>query len=238
MPDQRMHRGPHPDDHKLFSPEQVPSLRAATHDLSWLLERRYAPDSALKLVGDRYQLKARQRAAVLRAACPDTQASSRHARQVSPDQLRGQTLCIDGFNVITSLEVALSGGVLLICRDGVIRDVAGVHGSYRSVEETEPAIMLLARTTQTWGVASCEIYLDQPVSNSGRLRAHILQLAAAHDLPLQAFVVRDPDRTLMASQHIVASADSQILNAEVRWLNLARECITRALPRANVVDLS
>jgi hypothetical protein len=233
-----MHRGPHPDDHKLFSPEQVPGLRAATHDLSWLLERRYAPESALKLVGDRYQLKARQRAAVLRAACSDTQVSARRARQLTPDQLRGQTLCIDGFNVITSLEVALSGGVLLISRDGVIRDIAGVHGSYRSVEETEPAIMLLAQMAQTWGVASCEIYLDEPVSNSGRLRAYIMQLAAAHNLPFSAFVVRDPDRVLMLAQHVIASADSQILDANVRWLNLARECITQGLPNANIIDLS
>lgn len=178
MPDRRMHRGPHPDDHKLFAPEQVRGLRAATHDLSWLLERRYAQDSAVKLVGDRYQLKARQRAAVLLAACSDTQASARSARQVTPDRLRGQTLCIDGFNVITSLEAALSGGVLLVSRDGVIRDIAGVHGSYRSVEETEPAIMLLAHMAKAWGVASCEIYLDEPVSNSGRLRAYIMQASS------------------------------------------------------------
>lgn len=232
-----MHRGPHPDDHKLFSPEQVPSLRAATHDLSWLFERSYAPESALKLVGDRYQLKARQRAAVLRAACSDTQVHARRARQLAPDQLRGQTLCIDGFNIITSLEVALSGGVLLISRDGVIRDIAGVHGSYRSVEETTPAITLIASITQTWGVAHCEIYLDEPVSNSGRLRAHILQLAAANAWPISVAVVRDPDSVLMSSKQVIASADSQILDAQVRWLNLARACIEQALPHANIIDL-
>jgi hypothetical protein len=238
MPDRRLHRGPHPDDHELFAPKYLPSLRAATHDLSWLLERRYAPESALKLVGDRYQLKARQRAAVQRAACPDSQVSARRARQLTPDQLHGQTLCIDGFNVITSLEVALSGGVLLIGRDGVLRDIAGVHGSYRRVEETEPAFMLIARLTEAWSVAQCEFYLDRPVSNSGRLRAFLLQLIAAYQLPFSVFVVPNPDRVLMASGHVVASADSQILNADVRWLNLARECVTRAVPHARLVDLS
>lgn len=233
-----MHRGPHPDDHKLFSPEHVPGLRAATYDLSWLLERRYAPDSALKLVGDRYQLKARQRAAVMRAACPDSQVSARRARLLPPEQLRGETLCIDGFNVITGLEVALSGGVLLIGRDGAMRDIAGVHGNYRTVEETEPAVMLLARMVETWAVASCEIYLDQPVSNSGRLRARLLQLTAARSVPFSAFVVANPDRVLMQSQHVVASADSQILSAEVRWTNLTRECVQRAVAQANIIDLS
>ncbi|HTU63532.1 MAG TPA: DUF434 domain-containing protein, partial [Polyangiales bacterium] len=151
----------------------MPALRAATSDLSWLLERSYAFPSALKVVGDRYQLTARQRSAVQRAACPDSRVSARKARQLPASALRGEALRVDGFNVLTTLEVALSGGVLLIGRDGAMRDIAGVHGSYRRVEETEGALDLLAHLTVEWGVACCEIYLDQPVSNSGRLRAFI-----------------------------------------------------------------
>ncbi len=69
MPDQRQHRGPHPEDTQLFAPEYWPRLREATRDLSWLLSRGYASPSALKLVGDRYSLNVRQRIAVARCAC-------------------------------------------------------------------------------------------------------------------------------------------------------------------------
>jgi hypothetical protein len=238
MPDRRVHRGPHPEDHKLFAPACVPRLRDATHDLSWLLERSYAVPSALKVVGDRYQLTARQRSAVLRAACPDSLVSARLARQLQVHELRGQILAIDGFNVLTTLEVALSGGVLLICRDGVMRDIAGVHGSYRRVEETRPAIELLGQLTVECGITHCEIYLDQPVSNSGRLRAFLEEHAVARQLPFTVHVVSNPDSVLMVSEHVVASADGQILNAPVRWCNLARACVTRALPGANSIDLS
>jgi Protein of unknown function (DUF434) len=55
MPDTRTHRGPHPEDSRLFAPEAWPVLRQATEDLCWLLSRGYAASSALKLVGDRYQ---------------------------------------------------------------------------------------------------------------------------------------------------------------------------------------
>lgn len=234
MPDRRVHRGPHPEDHRLFAPACVPALRAATFDLSWLLSRRYALPSALKVVGDRYQLTARQRSAVQRAACSEPQVSARKARELGASALRGQTLCVDGFNVLTTLEVALSGGVLLIGRDGAMRDIAGVHGSYRRVEETAGALDLLAHLTVEWGVARCEIYLDQPVSNSGRLRALIEQ----RQLPFVVHVVQNPDSVLMQSEHIVASADGQILDAPVRWFNLARACVAQALPRANSIDLS
>ena len=78
LPDSRKHRGPHPRDRDLFAPERVGALASATTELSWLLSRGYVNPSALKLVGDRHGLNQRQRAAVVRAACPD--AALEHRR--------------------------------------------------------------------------------------------------------------------------------------------------------------
>lgn len=238
MPDHRAHRGPHPEDPELFNAQTLPSLRAAVRDLSFLFEREYAVDSALKVVGDRYQLRARQRAAVLRSACAPQLAAARAARQLAPEALRGQTLCLDGFNVLTSLEVALSGGVLLIGQDGVMRDIAGVHGSYRQVQETSPALELIRELTVAWGVAHCQWYFDQPVSNSGRACARVRALAEQAGLPWSAEVVMDPDRVLIESVQVVASADAQVLDGAARWFNLARSVVERRVPDAYVMDLS
>ena len=82
MPDRRAHRGPHPEDARLFAAEVHPALRRATGDLCWLLSRGYARESSLKLVGDRYGLLARQRIAVARCACSDEAAADRQSRQV------------------------------------------------------------------------------------------------------------------------------------------------------------
>jgi hypothetical protein len=71
VPDKRLHRGPHPDDAQLFAAEMLPPLRNAASDLSWLLSRGYSSNSALKLGGDRYALRERQRNAVARCACSD-----------------------------------------------------------------------------------------------------------------------------------------------------------------------
>src|SRR5207245_4573046 len=87
--------------------------------------------------------------------------------------IRGEALVIDGFNRILHLEVALSGGVLLRCRDGCTRDLASLHGSYRSVVETETAIRLAGEALAELAPRSVEWLLDRPVSNSGRLAQRI-----------------------------------------------------------------
>lgn len=238
MPDRRRHRGLHPEDSECFGAAALPQLRAAARDVSWLYERGYKPVSSLKLVGDRYGLVERQRAAVSRCACAPTIVERRVAHRVEPAAVRGEALWIDGFNVLTSLEVALSGGVVLIGRDGCARDIAGVHGSYRTVEETVPAIELLAATIAELGVLRCEWLLDKPVSNSGRLRATLESHARAANLEWTIELVANPDPLLAASPHIVATADGEVLDAAARSLNLVRLCIERAIPSAFIVDLS
>jgi hypothetical protein len=53
VPDKRHHRGPHPDDGRLFAPDMLAQLQSVVSDLSWLLSRGYAATSAIKIVGDR-----------------------------------------------------------------------------------------------------------------------------------------------------------------------------------------
>src|SRR6267378_5661009 len=114
-PDIRKHRGAHPEDKKLFAAEQLPVLRSAVSELSWLLTRGYSPKGALKLVGDRYTLTDRQRLAVSRASCSD-QNLARLSRSVIPaEAATDDNLIVDGFNLIITVEAALSGGVLLVC---------------------------------------------------------------------------------------------------------------------------
>ena len=57
-----------------------------------------------------------------------------------PSSIAGNELVIDGFNVLTTIEAALGGAVVLVCRDTTCRDIAGIHGSYRKVAETLPAL--------------------------------------------------------------------------------------------------
>ena len=102
------HRGADPEDEVAFAPRHLERLRQAVSDLSWLLGRGYAETAALELVGNRFQLTARQRAAVRRCAASDEAVADRLARQISLEDI-GDRLLIDGFNVLITLERALGG---------------------------------------------------------------------------------------------------------------------------------
>jgi len=233
----RRHRGAHPADAKLFAPKNQEILRQAVHDLSWLLSRGYAPTASLKLVGDRFALKERQRLAVARAACSDQQRESRERTRLPLESINGRDLLIDGFNIIVTTEAALSGGVLIRCRDGCVRDMSSVHGSYRSVAETEDAIRLIGETLLDAEPASALWLLDQPVSNSGRLAQRIREMAAEHDWPWRVEVVINPDKVLRSSDQIAVTSDSNILDDVKGWINLCEILITQRLAKAWIVDL-
>ena len=145
---------------------------------------------------------------------------------------------IDGYNVLITIEAALAGGVLLLGRDGCLRDMAGMHGSFRKVKETVPAAMLLGRTLDSMAVGRCTWLLDSPVSNSGRLKTTLEQIATEHGWDWTVRVVANPDKLLIDSNWIVATADSVILDRCQRWFNLARRVVADQRPAVRVVDLS
>jgi hypothetical protein len=237
VPDRRTHRGAHPEDAKLFAPDQHARLRDAVAHLSWLLTRGYAQPSALKLVGDRFNLDARQRTAVMRCACSDQAIEARRARQLQPLDVRGRTMLIDGYNVLTTAETALGGGVILVGRDGAVRDMASIHGSYRKVEETRPAIELVGRTLASLEIPRAIWYLDAPVSNSGRLKTILGEVAHVHDWHWTVEIVPNPDAILAQLPGPVVTADSVILDRCVAWFNLAA-AVVGAAPRPWLVDLT
>lgn len=220
------HRGAHPADADLFSPEAAASLRLAVADLSWLLGHGYARTSALKLVGDRHELRERQRIAVGRAACADALREERLRRQLSTEDLRGRDVMVDGFNLLVSLEAALGGGVLLWCRDGCVRDMSSVHGSYHSVAETEHAILSVGARLKEMEVRSVHWLLDSPVSNSGRLAQRIREMAEEHGWPWTVEAVFNPDSALIAATDAVAvSSDAMVIDGASCWFNLAADLI-------------
>lgn len=156
---------------------------------------------------------------------------------VAPPQLRGQELWLDGLNVLTAVETALGGGVILIGRDGCCRDVAGIYSHYHKVAETVPALRAIGQLASQWAVTKCHWWLDSPVDNSGRLKGILHEVATEAGWPWQVELVTNPDRVLSATDQIVSSSDHAILDRCQRWFNLARQVITYHVPQARIVDL-
>lgn len=102
--------------------------------------------------------------------------------------------------------------------------------------ETDTALELLGSLFEELGPSEARFLLDSPVSNSGRLRALILQHAARWPLPTTVELAQNPDREL-AGQHLVVSGDALVLDTAASWLNLLEHAVATRVRQAWVVDL-
>ncbi len=220
MPDTRQHRGPHPNDRKIFRSAVIPQLQTAVAEYSWLLTHDYPPKAALKLVGDKFQFKKRQLSAIRRSACSDQSLRYRQSHKVPINKLSGASIGIDAYNLLITIESALSHGFLFIGRDQCYRDLSSVHGTYRRVEETFPALQLIGETLETLKVSEVKWLIDKPVSNSGRLKGFIYDAAEEKNWPWEAELVYSPDKRLIDNAMITISTDSHILDESARWSNV------------------
>ena len=218
-------RGFVPEDERNFSPEAIEIMRVASRHIRFLLDEGYDLKQASTFVGNHFLLSERQRLATARSLASGQQISERKEKQVSMDQLAGREVWIDGFNTIITLEVLLSRSILLACMDGTIRDLAALRGTYRLIPETDAAAQMLLERLKNAGVKKINILLDQPVSNSGRLKARIADIAEETDCSdLDIQILRDVDRTLY-DKELVITSDSVILDHCRSWVNLTAECV-------------
>ncbi|MGA2501532.1 MAG: DUF5616 domain-containing protein, partial [Tepidisphaeraceae bacterium] len=72
----------------------------------------------------------------------------------------------------------------------------------------------------------------------GRLKAVFQEQAAARGWPWAVEIVPSPDAVLLQTREIICTADSVILDGDVRWFNLARKIVTECVTGAYVVDLA
>ncbi len=238
MPDKRRQRGPHPRDSRDFSLAGVATLRTAVKELSTLLSWGYSHKAAVTLVGDRHLLRVRQRKALSRCAASDAACQDRLSRRVKLQAIAGEQLWIDGYNALLTVEAAMSGGVILIGRDGAARDLASLSRHYRDVLTTGPALEAITAMLHRAEVGGVRWLLDRPISNSGRLAARIRAIGEAAGRSDDVDLVASPDRLLKETSHPIATADSAILDRCQRFVDLAGETIEEHVPNAWVIDFS
>ena len=219
-------RGFVPEDVKNFSPEALEKMRTASRHVCYLANEGYDLKQATTFVGNHYLLSERQRLAIMRSVATQVQIENRQKKQVPMTALSGREVWIDGFNTIITLEVLLSDSILFSCMDGTIRDLAALRGTYRLIPETEKAILMLFELLQEAEVSRVNILLDQPVSNSGRLKTCMAEIGEEYPFALDIQILREVDRDLY-DKELVITSDSIILDHCISWVNLTRGCLDR-----------
>lgn len=224
-------RGFVPEDEKQFRGEALEKLKKAAEEVSYLLDRGYPVKPVTTFVGNHYMFSERQRLALARSVSPSQKIQTRKESQIPVEDLRNgeqrlDKVCIDGFNLIISLEVALSGSPVFCCQDGTIRDLAGLRGTYRIIDKTEPAVRLLLEQLDAFHMSQAVFYLDSPVSNSGRLASLIKDCAKDYQIQVECQVISNVDVILQESSGVVSS-DAIILNNCKSWVNILPEIVAK-----------
>ena len=233
-------RGYSPEDERNFSPDAVERMRIASRHIQYLINEGYDLKQATVFVGNHFLLSERQRLAIMRSVAKDQDLAERKSKQLPLSELKGKEVWIDGFNTVITLEVLLSDSLLFTCMDGTIRDLAALRGTYRLIPETTEAVRLMFDILQEASVGKVNILLDEPVSNSGRLKSLIAETAESKysssliaetaeqnkSFDLDIRILRDVDRTLYGKEGVITS-DSIILDQCTSWFNLTSECLRR-----------
>ena len=220
-------RGFIPEDERNFSPEAMEILKTASRQICYLLEEGYDLRQAAVFVGNHYLLSERQRLAIMRSVASKQQMMERSQKRAELCDIAGKEIRIDGFNIIITLEVMLCDSLLFQCMDGAVRDLAALRGTYRLIPETSEAVRLMFNVLQEARAGKVHILLDEPVSNSGRLKSLIADIAEKETtLSPDIQILRDVDRALYGKEYVISS-DSIILDHCISWVNLTAECMRR-----------
>lgn len=231
-------RGKNTGDNTLFSsPKQIDKLKLAVQDMQYLLSRNYAEKASADLVGNHYRLKARQIQALRGVSASELQIQNRKSKELGISDLKENTIYLDGFNVLILLESLLSEAYIFEGTDGCFRDLSGVHGTYKRVNQTQRAIELIALFYKKSQSENLIWIFDKPVSNSGRIKQMIIDFANENTLNWNVELEFNPDKFLAENAEIIVSSDAWILDHCKNWFNLVEFLIAEEKLSVNLVKM-
>ena len=231
-------RGKNTGDDTLFSTQkQMDKLKLAVQDMQYLLSRDYAEKASSELVGNHYRLKARQIQALRGVSASEIQIQNRKNKELQILDLKDKTIHIDGFNVLILLESLLSEAYVFEGTDGCFRDLSGVHGTYKRVNQTQKSIELVAVFFKQSQSENLIWIFDKPVSNSGRIKQMIVDFAQENNLNWKVELEFNPDKYLVENSEIMMSSDAWILDNCRNWFNLVGYLINEEKLSVNLMKM-
>jgi len=203
--------------------------RQAVLDYRYMLNRGYSRSVALRAVTERYALRAEQRNLLLRCVFSDRECRRRSRLVVGREEIAGERLLIDGYNLLITVETWKLGMPVMRCDDGFVRDFRGVYGRHRALPcLTRSAVDSILATLRRLEPESVLMVFDSMVSRSGELCGMIN--SREHGLWLRAETARSPDAVLRSEQGVVCTGDTAVIDRCSAVFDLAGEVVPRAYP--------
>lgn len=214
-------------------------LVEAAKDYKYLLNRGYPVKESLDLVVKRYFLNNIERMILYRCIHPSEMAKSIASRKVKAEEVYGQTLLIDGFNVLITVATAFNGGQVFLGDDGLLRDVSkSIRKFSFSVEKHLEKLKLIVKEACLLMPSNIIFFYDKQVSYSGEIASLTRSLGKEVKYKIDTIVSSRNDKTIImySERGIVSSSDIVILLKAKRIFDLAQYIIAKWKPRS-IVDI-
>ncbi|MCK5134599.1 MAG: DUF434 domain-containing protein [Bacteroidales bacterium] len=186
-------------------------LLLAAEEYLWMLSKGYPQKSSLKLVGDKFMLSRDIRQVLYRGISAGEQAAAR--REMIGSVRQGDVVLVDTYNVLFTINNYLLGKPLFISNDGMLRDAGEMRGRILNKPVFRRAIGLLLDVLKEWTGVTYVLYMDEPVSYSGRLSIELSKDMIQMDIDGEAFTVKSPDYMLKHEHSdAICTSDSAIID--------------------------
>lgn len=186
-------------------------LIKAAREYLWMLDHEYPQKATLKLVGDKFMLTRDMRQILYRGISGSAQAEIR--KKMIGQVQKGDLVLVDVYNVLFTINNYLMGKPLFISNDGMLRDAGEMRGRIHNKSIFNRAIDMMLEVLQSWEEATFHLYLDEPVSFSGRLSAELSKDMVQMGIEGEAWTVPSPDYALKHERSdAICTSDTAILD--------------------------
>ncbi|AIU69630.1 hypothetical protein TEU_04355 [Thermococcus eurythermalis] len=183
-------------------------LIEAYRDIKYLLNRGYRKSVALNFVANHYRLGKEERHLLARCVFSDSWIEEVRRKLLSPEEVMGKVLGIDGFNVLITLESLLEGRAIL-CEDGLVRDLK-YQGKYRVSGRTPELLAEIATALGELGVEKAVVFYGKSTPRSGEVKRLTEEKLKEAGVFGEVRLVKSPDFELKTFE-IVATADTGVI---------------------------
>jgi hypothetical protein len=195
-----------------FSIEQALMFQAYS-EINWLLDKGYTKKSAIDFVGNHYKFPKKIRYILSRA----TQAIEKLEKIASgkiteSKKLEGRIFNIDLYNQITSFQSLLDNEPLIICRDGIYRDIFSVLHSKKQLRFNINLVSRYIKGLLVLKPRFLSVYIDQQRSNSKKHSQIVEEVLRKNLIPGECIVSKSVDYMLkIQTEGVIFSHDSVVL---------------------------
>lgn len=210
-------------------------LKDAIHDLRYLLNQGYPRDSSVEFVSDHYLLETDDRHLLTRCVFSKDEIVDHRSRKINFDEVRGEEVGIDGYNVLITVESMLGGSRVIRCDDGFIRDLQATFGKYKITDATDEAVLEILKKFSEMGPQKIVFFFDEQVSKSGELAGLVRREIDKIGIDGDAQTARGVDAKVWDFE-VSASSDRVIIQKSKRVLDLPETIIGDI--ESNLLDLT